>query len=295
MLRFVARAVPQSRILSSLHSVNRSNTNSNNVTTTKDLTQRCIGTTSIFKDSLHTLQQASLDYQKPLLVKPSLVKPPPLIKQLPKPSIIIPNGSGSTNGGIGSGWGFDTWGFDDTTIPIEEQILNTQSKVNEVVDRIILDEHPALFNSLGNPDSTAAFYFFYTSNGLDKEAVAFLSNRGLVPNPILVWSPDSIYYQERKKAGAPDPSIITGQQMKHILKAKIIPLYESTLKFNARQVENGLQRLYINAELGKQRLNRKIVGNSKLSPPDGKVHKVGIIYSNEIPRFIEEGIIVVRK
>ena len=231
---------------------------------------------------------------KPPLVKQSFVKPP-LIKQLPKPSIIIPNGSGLTNGGIGSGWGFDTWGFDDTTIPIEEQILNTQSKVNEVVDRIILDEHPALFNSLGNPDSATAFYFFYTSNGLDKEAVAFLSNRGLLPNPILVWSPDSIYYQEREKAGAPDPSIITGKQMKDILKAKIIPLYESTLKFNARQVENGLQRLYINKELGKQRLNRKIVGNSKLSPPDGKVHKVGIIYSNVIPIFIDNGIIVVRK
>ena len=147
MLRFVARAVPQSRILSSLHSVNRSNTKSNNVTTTKDLTQRCIGTTSIFKDSLQSLQQASLG-QQPVLVKPPLVKQsfvkPPLIKQLPKPSIIIPNGSGLTNGGIGFGWGFDTWGFDDTVIPIEEQILNTQSKVNEVVDRIILDEHPAL-------------------------------------------------------------------------------------------------------------------------------------------------------
>jgi len=83
--------------------------------------------------------------------------------------------------------------------------------------------------------------------------------------------------------------------MKRILKAKIIPLYESTLKFNARQVENGLQRLYMNTELGKQRLNRKIVGNSKLSPPDGKVHKVGIIYSTEIPLFIDKGIIVVRK
>ena len=241
-----------------------------------------------------TLQQASLNYQKSLLVKRPLVEPPPLIKQLPKPNIIIPNGSGLTNGGIGSGWGFDTWGFDDA-IPIEEQILNTQSKVNEVVDRIILDEHPALFNSLGNPDSTAAFYFFYTSNGLDKEAVAFLQNRGLYPNPVLRWSEDSIYYKQRKKAGAPDPSIITGQQMKDILKAKIIPLYESTLKFNARQVENGLQRLFINTELGKQRLNRKIVGISKLSPPDGKVHKVGIIYSNEIPNFIDEGIIVVRK
>lgn len=250
---------------------------------------------------MQSLQQASIDCQQPLLVKPplvkqSLVEPPPLIKQLPKPSIIVPNGSGLTNGGIGSGWGFDTWGFDTTTaIPIEEQILNTQSKVNEVVDRIILDEHPALFNNLGCPDSAAAFYFFYTSNGLEKEAVAFLSNRGLVPNPILVWSPDSIYYQEREKTGAPDPSIITGQQMKRILKAKIIPLYESTLKFNARQVENGLQRLYMNTELGKQRLNRKIVGNSKLSPPDGKVHKVGIIYSNLIPLFIDKGIIVVRK
>jgi len=204
MLRFVARAVPQNRILSSLQQcVNRSNPKSNNVTNSNTIITRSIGTTSIFKDSLQSLQQASLDYQKPLLVKPSLLEPPPLIKQLPKPSIIIPNGSGLTNGGIGSGWGFDTWGFDTTTaIPIEEQILNTQSKVNEVVDRIILDEHP-LFNNLGCPDRAAAFYFFYTSNGLDKEAVAFLSNRGLVPNPILVWSLDSIYYQERKKAGAP--------------------------------------------------------------------------------------------
>ena len=270
--------------------VNRSNTKSNVQKNSNTIIARRIGTTSIFKDALQSLQQASLDYQQPLIVKPSLVKSPPLIKQLPKPSIIIPNGSGLIDGGIGSGWGFD-----DTTIPIEEQILNTQSKVNEVVDRIILDEHPALFNSLGNPNSAAAFYFFYTSNGLDKEATAFLSNRGLLPNPVLGWSLDSIYYQQRKEAGAPDPSVITGKQMKDILNAKIIPLYKSTLKFNARQVENGLQRLYINTELGKQRLNRKIVGISKLSRPDGKVHKVGIIYSNVIPLFIDMGIIVVRK
>lgn len=184
-------------------------------------------------------------------------------------------------------------------------ILDTSYKVNCVVDGIILDEMPRVFNEVDN--GSTAFYIFYTSNDLHKESTAFLTNRGgryvkddgavvyTAPNPIIGWNKDSIFYQERQAKRYRDPSVITGKQMREILRAKTRLLYQSPLQYNARQVEDGLQRLFMLRELGTCRLFRRLDAMVKFAPPDGKVHKVGIIYSDQIPQFIDRGIIDVRR
>ena len=286
MLRFVARAVPQNRILSSLQPlINRSNTKSNNVTTTKDLTQRCIGTTSIFKDSLQSLQQTSLDYQQSLL-KPSLVKPLPLLNNRLLKPCILPNGSGLTNGGT-TGWGFGDTGLFLPTTSDKEPIL-TYSEVQDIVDRIILDEHPALFNDLSQ--GLAIGSIFYTaSNNLEREGCASSTRRGYgKADPY--WPEHSPQYQAKKDDGSPVPEVITGNQWKGVLYSRTIPLFESTLQCNTREVEDELQRRFM-----PYLFNKRLAAKAKQLPPDGKVHTCAMMYSYTVVDFINEGDVVMRK
>ena len=107
-----------------------------------------------------------------------------------------------------------------------------------------------------------AHYTFFTSNDLCIESIAFSSNCGghhfdaeandvlTKANPVLGWSDLSVNYH----LGAPYPAVITGEQFREICSAKLVLLYKSRLQFNARQVEDELQRRYMHLKLGKNQL-----------------------------------------
>eukprot|EP00978_Attheya_sp_CCMP212_P028820 scaffold100550_cov57-Attheya_sp.AAC.3 len=57
---------------------------------------------------------------------------------------------------------------------------------------------------------------------------------------------------------------------------------------NARDVEDALQRKFQGLALGR-RLWRSVDRGPKYEPPDGKVHSVGIVYSDLIMPLIGSG------
>mmetsp|Transcript_21646 Transcript_21646/g.26562 ORF Transcript_21646/g.26562 Transcript_21646/m.26562 type:complete len:84 (+) Transcript_21646:610-861(+) len=66
-------------------------------------------------------------------------------------------------------------------------------------------------------------------------------------------------------------------------------LFTSSLKFNARNVEDALQRMFQYLPLGHRRLWRFPDRGAKCELPDGSVHSVGIAYSTEVIPVIEKG------
>ena len=119
----------------------------------------------------------------------------------------------------------------------KEKVLSSPGEVDTIAESI-LKNNPNAFDL----QASRALYIFYTSNDLHKESTAFLTNRGgraaLVVSstgrPIIGWSEDSIYYQQRQENNAPDPSVITGRQFRDILKAKLVPPH-GKLRMNCKE------------------------------------------------------------
>ncbi len=113
------------------------------------------------------------------------------------------------------------------------------------------------------------------------------------PPPIIRWSQHSSYFKERQTKNAVDSSVITGDQLRNVLGAKLETLYQSN-HYNVRQVEDELKRRFMHLEFGKYRLFRRPAVAAWRGPPDGIKHKVGMCYSDKIPEFVENGDIIVR-
>ncbi|KAL3774178.1 hypothetical protein ACHAW5_008525 [Stephanodiscus triporus] len=112
--------------------------------------------------------------------------------------------------------------------------------------------------------------------------------------PIIGWSQNSSYFKERQAKNALDPSVITGDQLRTVLDIKLVPLFQSEWKYNARQVEDELKRRFLHLEFG-TRLFRKPAVAAWRAPPDGMIHKVGMAFSDKIPELVEKGEIVLRE
>ena len=82
--------------------------------------------------------------------------------------------------------------------------------------------------------------------------------------------------------------------MRDQLGFKVETLFTSSLKINARDVEDALQLRFQHLPLG-CRLWRRPDAGAKFEEPDGKVHSVGIVYSDQILPLIEQGMIKVCK
>jgi hypothetical protein len=113
------------------------------------------------------------------------------------------------------------------------------------------------------------------------------------PPPIIGWSQHSSYFEERQANNAVEPSVITGDQLRNVLDVKLETLYQSEWQYNTRLVEDELQRRFIYLEFGKRLFTMPPVAVWR-GPPDRIKHKVGIMYSDKIPEFVQKGDIVVR-
>jgi hypothetical protein len=82
--------------------------------------------------------------------------------------------------------------------------------------------------------------------------------------------------------------------MKDELGFKVETLFTSKFKISARDVEDALQKKFQYLPLG-CRLCRRPDAGAKYEKPDGKVHSVGIVYSDQILPLIEQGMIKVCK
>jgi hypothetical protein len=80
--------------------------------------------------------------------------------------------------------------------------------------------------------------------------------------------------------------------MKDELGFKVETLFTSSLKINARDVEDALQLRFQHLPLG-CRLWRRPDAGAKFEKPDEKVHSVGIVYSDQILPLIKQGMIKV--
>ena len=174
----------------------------------------------------------------------------------------------------------------------EKPILD--SEIKDIVDVIIL-HHAVSFSRLEN----GSFCVYYTSNDLRTESTAFLTPRGY-STPVVGWHEDSQFYRHEAPVQTINHpvspgSVITRRQMYSpgILNAEYVLLFESSSKFVARAVEDEIQRRLMHLPLG-CRLFRRVAPRAKPGPPDGKVHKVGLIFSPELPKMIDSGDIILR-
>jgi hypothetical protein len=153
--------------------------------------------------------------------------------------------------------------------------------------------------SLKLGDRTIAFYIFYTAgdasiNGtewagfLSSQSGCFKGREGNIQSkpgrPILRHTKKSPYYRHSSQF---DGSIITAKQMKDQLGFEVETLFTSSLKIDARDVEDALQLKYQDLPLG-CRLWRRPDAGAKYEELDGKVHSVGIVYSYQIAPLIEQ-------
>ena len=99
-----------------------------------------------------------------------------------------------------------------------------------------------------------------------------------------------LYRHESKSDG----SITTRNQMINDLGFKIVTLLTSAIKNNARDVEDALQLRFQGLPLG-CRLWRSPDQGAKFEMPDGKIHSVGIVYSDQILPMINTGMLKVCK
>ena len=137
------------------------------------------------------------------------------------------------------------------------------------------------------PLSGWGVYFGYTARLLEEEALRWLTTRGaswqdadgnfIDPSkrnrPVLLW---------------PDSTTITMQQAEEELGFQYVEVYASTLKINARAVEDALQVRYQHLPLG-QRLWRCADKGSKYDKEiDGKLHRVFITCSPKLGQMFAE-------
>lgn len=170
----------------------------------------------------------------------------------------------------------------------------------------IINDNQHIFNEEEIDSGRRSFYIFYTSVDAHVESTGFLSNRSsyridpdtndkiyIKGNPVLRWKETSEFYKQRQLKGAPDPGIITGEQFRDILGARMKVLYKSKLQYNARRVEDSLQYKYLRRlDLG-QRLFRDVDRGSKYErPKEGKLHQVGIIYSDRLQEFSDDIVVM---
>ena len=155
--------------------------------------------------------------------------------------------------------------------------------------------------------SIVSFYIFFTSRDATitgTEFAAFLGSRGghfydkkgvehFKPGRpvVLRHTKKSHLYRHESKS---DGSIITRNQMINDLGFKVVTLFTSSIKINARDVEDALQLRFQGLPFG-CRLWRSPDQGAKFEMPDGKVHSVGIAYSDQIVPMINAGMLEVCK
>ena len=138
-----------------------------------------------------------------------------------------------------------------------------------------------------------SFYFGYTRRRLVDEYLSFLTVRGSAEldeygeiidssatvhnEPVLLWR---------------DGSVITKKEAEGELGFKCVELYASTLKLNARRVEEALQQYYQHVELGVRLWRCPDKGSKYDTEADAnKVHKVFLTYSPRVIEMLREGTI----
>ena len=166
---------------------------------------------------------------------------------------------------------------------VDEAIL-TDSKAAARAEKI------TALSTFPSPD-TYSIYVGYTRRAVKDEELRWITARTVSPvdkhgkrdykvvrkvTPILTW---------------PDGSTITQNQARQQLKFRSIRVYESTLKFNARMVEDAIQKKFMKLHKGSQRLWRCLDRGAKYDTPDdhGKVHKVFVCFSDVAPVWLSEG------
>ena len=135
----------------------------------------------------------------------------------------------------------------------------------------------------GNSDDLQELFEKFGGRYVVEDGVEFYVKQ---PPPIIGWSQHSSYFKERLAKNAVDPSVITGDQLRNVIGAKLETLYQSN-QYNVRQVEDELKRRFMHLEFGKYRLFRRPAVAAWRGPPDGIKHKVGMCYSDKIPEFVE--------
>ena len=149
---------------------------------------------------------------------------------------------------------------------------------------------------------TSSFYASRDATIAGDEFAAFLGPRGgriydkkgdpvyRPGRPVLRHTELSPLYRRGIKS---DGSIITRKQMIDDLGFKVVTLFTSSIKINARDVEDALQLRFQGLPLG-CRLWRSPDQGAKFEEPDGKIHSVGIVYDQIVP-LIYEGMLEVCK
>jgi hypothetical protein len=173
--------------------------------------------------------------------------------------------------------------------------------------RIVASTNLSSFKLSNYAISFVSFYIFYTSRDATiagKEFAGFLTSRsgrffnkvGVPVNRpgrpvVLRHTKESDLYRHSCKS---DGSIITRNQMINDLGFKVVTLFTSSIKINARDVEDALQLRFQGLPFG-CRLWRSPDQGAKFEMPDGKVHSVGIAYSDQIVPMINAGMLEVCK
>ena len=145
-------------------------------------------------------------------------------------------------------------------------------------------------------DWAPSFYWGYTSRSLADEDLRWLTTRGAAHadadgeytinpgkrnNPVLLWL---------------DDATITMGEARSELGFTSHEVYASTLKYNARMVENALQQRYQHLDLGHRLWRCADMGSKYDKEVDlGKVHKVFITYSPLISEMLADGKIKVNE
>ena len=144
-------------------------------------------------------------------------------------------------------------------------------------------------------DWAPSFYWGYTSRSLADEDLRWLTTRGTAGQdadgeytinpgknrPVLLWWPDE--------------STITMGEARSELGFTSHEVYASTLKYNARMVENALQQRYQHLDLGHRLWRCADKGSKYDTEVDGKLHKVFITYSPLISEMLADGKIKVNE
>ena len=166
---------------------------------------------------------------------------------------------------------------------VEEEYLSPE-KADAIVDGLVAeDKNKTIFESLRNEKLSA--YVFYSACDMERESTGFATSRGS-GNPIIKWSDKSSYLRD----GYPDPTIISHKQFydPNILDADWVPLYSSSLKFNARLVEDTIQERFMTLRSG-IRLWKGLAYPATLDEKlDGNNHQVGISFSYKIPDMLDD-------
>ena len=137
--------------------------------------------------------------------------------------------------------------------------------------------------------SEASFYVGYTGQGLEDEALRWLTLRGSEKLDEVTGDYIPSGTRNRPVLLYPDDSTISMTKAQTHLGFVYFEVYASTLKINARAVEKALQVLKMALPLGR-RLWRCADKGSKFDKEiDGKVHKVYITISPRIGSLIAKG------